>query len=401
MSTAAASARLEAPSSYDWDTFFAALGDVPATRDTVTVKRKSRDYFWYSPVLNEQLKAKFAEVVVSPRDEAEVIRAASACAKARIPLVVRGAGTGNYGQAVPLEGGVILDMAALDAIEWIKPGLVRVGAGRKMVAVDAETRRQGFELRMHPSTKRLATIGGFVAGGSGGVGSVTYGGLRELGNIVAVRVMTVEEQPRVLELRADAAQKVNRAYGTTGIITALKMPLAPAWNWIDVIVAFDDYAEAFRFGHAVALADGVVKKLLPPITWPIPEKFTAIREHCPDGKSILIAMVAHHAAASQDRPRHHLSAVALPGRPSRRIGAGDAGAVRRRGPAPQTPERLNEIIDIHERHGVMIANPHVYTLEDGRRHKRVDAGQLGFKHEVDPYGLLNPGKMRSFVRARA
>src|SRR5829696_4839022 len=131
MSTAAASARLEAPSSYEWDTFFAALGDVPATRDTVTVKRKSRDYFWYSPVLNEQLKAKFADVVVSPRDEADVIRAASACAKARIPLVVRGAGTGNYGQAVPLEGGVILEMAALDAIEWIKPGLVRVGAGRK------------------------------------------------------------------------------------------------------------------------------------------------------------------------------------------------------------------------------------------------------------------------------
>jgi FAD/FMN-containing dehydrogenase len=298
MSTAAASARLEAPSAYDWDTFFAALGDVPATRDTVTVKRKSRDYFWYSPVLNEQLKAKFAEVVVSPRDEAEVIRAASACAKARIPLVVRGAGTGNYGQAVPLEGGVILDMAALDAIEWIKPGLVRVGAGRKMVAVDAETRAQGFELRMHPSTKRLATIGGFVAGGSGGVGSVTYGGLREPGNIVAVRVVTVEEQPRVLELRADAAQKVNRAYGTTGIITALEMPLAPAWNWIDVIVAFDDYAEAFRFGHAVALADGVVKKLVTPITWPIPEKFTAIREHCPEGKSILIAMVAEPSMES-------------------------------------------------------------------------------------------------------
>jgi FAD/FMN-containing dehydrogenase len=66
-----------------------------------------------------------------------------------------------------------------------------------------------------------------------------------------------------------------------------------------------------------------------------------------------------------------------------------------------TPERLNEIIEIHERHGVMIANPHVYTLEDGSRHKRVDADQLGFKHEVDPYGLLNPGKMRSFVRAPA
>ena len=46
---------------------------------------------------------------------------------------------------------------------------------------------------------------------------------------------------------------------------------------------------------------------------------------------------------------------------------------------------------------MFIANPHVYTLEDGSRHKRADADQLGFKQEVDPYGLLNPGKMRSFV----
>jgi hypothetical protein len=45
----------------------------------------------------------------------------------------------------------------------------------------------------------------------------------------------------------------------------------------------------------------------------------------------------------------------------------------------------------------MIANPHVVTLEDGSRYKRVDADQLGFKHQVDPMGLLNPGKMRSFV----
>src|SRR5215207_6314360 len=111
MSTAAASARPEAPSSYDWDTFFAALGDVPATRDTVTVKRKSRDYFWYSPVLNEQLKAKFAEVVVSPRDKAEVIRAASACAKARIPLVVRGGAGRKMVASTPRPAGRALSCA--------------------------------------------------------------------------------------------------------------------------------------------------------------------------------------------------------------------------------------------------------------------------------------------------
>ena len=62
-----------------------------------------------------------------------------------------------------------------------------------------------------------------------------------------------------------------------------------------------------------------------------------------------------------------------------------------------SPERLDEIIALHEACGVMIANPHVYTLEEGSRYKRVDADQLGFKHDVDPMGLLNPGKMRTFV----
>ena len=62
-----------------------------------------------------------------------------------------------------------------------------------------------------------------------------------------------------------------------------------------------------------------------------------------------------------------------------------------------TAERLNEIIRQYEDHGVFIANPHVVTLEDGSRHKRADADQLGFKHEVDPFGLLNPGKMRTFA----
>jgi hypothetical protein len=63
----------------------------------------------------------------------------------------------------------------------------------------------------------------------------------------------------------------------------------------------------------------------------------------------------------------------------------------------RSPERLYEIIAGYESCGIMIANPHVLTLEDGSRYKRVDADQLGFKHEIDPMGLLNPGKMRSFV----
>ncbi len=442
---------------YPLDAFLNDIAGVEATTDIVDLRRKSRDFFWYSPVLDEMLKDKLADVVVTPRDENEVVRLAGACARHRIPLTVRGGATGNYGQCVPLEGGVVLDMTALDRIEWHRPGIVRVAAGGKLNDIDAATRPSGFELRMHPSTKRSATIGGFVAGGTGGIGTVTYGGLREPGNILAARVVTVEPQPRVLELCGDAAQKVNRAYGTTGIITALEMPLAPTHPWIDVIVAFDDFMQAVRCGRALAMADGIVKKLLSPIAWPLPSSFSAVRAHCPQGKSLLLGMIAEPSletfktllapyggvltyetpsddssgkvplyehtwnhttlqmlksdrsvtylqclfphdrlvesveqicARFGDEIIQHIEFIRMNGY----LTASGLPVIRYR-----SPERLNEIIALHEASGVMIANPHVYTLEEGSRYKRVEADQLGFKHEVDPMGLLNPGKMRSFV----
>ena len=57
--------------------------------------------------------------------------------------------------------------------------------------------------------------------------------------------------------------------------------------------------------------------------------------------------------------------------------------------------RLNEIIAYHEAQGVMIANPHTYILEDGGR-KVTNPAQLAFKRKVDPFGLLNPQKMRGW-----
>ncbi|MEL6502341.1 MAG: FAD-binding protein, partial [Cyanobacteria bacterium J06623_1] len=60
-----------------------------------------------------------------------------------------------------------------------------------------------------------------------------------------------------------------------------------------------------------------------------------------------------------------------------------------------TEARLNEIISNHESQGAFVANPHVYTIEDGGN-KQIDSQKVAFKKQVDPYGLLNPGKMRGF-----
>ena len=130
----------------------------------------------------------------------------------------------------------------------------------------------------------------------------------------------------------------------------------------------------------------------------------------------------HHVADAQERSRRHLSAMPLSARPAGRCSRLQVGEkfgdevrqhlefIRLNGYMTasgipvvryRSPERLYEIMAGYRSRGVMIANPHVVTLEDGSRYKRVDADQLGFKHEVDPMGLLNPGKMRSFRAAAA
>jgi FAD/FMN-containing dehydrogenase len=441
--------------------FIGSLGDVPIETDPKIVHKKSRDFFWFSPVLKRQLQDKLADIVVVPREEKDVIHVASAAARYRVPITVRGGGTGNYGQCVPVQGGAVLDMSELNAIEWQKGALLRVGAGRKMHHIDAETRKQGYELRMHPSTKRMASIGGFAAGGSAGVGSVTYGGLRELGNITGARIVSLEETPRTFELRGDAALKICHGWGTTGIITMLEMPLSPAFDWIDIVVAFDDFLTAVNFGYELTLADGVVKKLVTPFAWPVPSYFSGMEQYFPKGRAAVIVMLADHSIEpflslvaahkgeiTYQRPTdesmgarplyeftwNHATLHGLKVEPNitylqalypavgfmekvREINAlfppdevlqhfeltRYAGHVTAYGLGVvryTTDERLNEIMEIHRQHGVSIADPHIWMLEDSAGYKSAGADLMGFKREVDPLGICNPGKMRTFVPLR-
>src|SRR5580693_3600612 len=145
--------------------FIEALGDIPSVTDPALVKRKSRDMTAaFSPVMKREMADKFADAIVTPRSKADVLRLASAAARHRMPLIARGGGTANFGQGIPLQGGAIVDMTALNRVLRVEPGKVRAEAGAILSAIDDVTRPQGWELRMHSSTKRAATLGGYVGG---------------------------------------------------------------------------------------------------------------------------------------------------------------------------------------------------------------------------------------------
>ena len=261
------------------------------------VQQKSRDFYWYSPVLKRQLDHVTGDLVVSPKNEAEVIHILAACFRHGIPVTPRGTGTGNYGQAMPLSGGVVLSLAEMNEVTAIAPGRVVTGPGAILADIDRATRaHSGQELRIHPSTYNTASIGGFIAGGSGGVGSINFGGLRDFGNVLRLRVVTMEAEPRVLELTGEDLHKVTHAYGTNGIITEVEMPLTAAYDWVDVIVGFDNFMDAARYGNLLACQDGILTKLITPIAAPVPQLyFKRHQKFFADGQSIVAVMVAPHA----------------------------------------------------------------------------------------------------------
>ena len=424
--------------------------------DAARVARLSQDFAWFSPVLKRQLADKTAEIAVRPRTEAEIRAVVAACARDAIPITVRGSGTGNYGQAIPLHGGVILDMSGYNQFGWVRGGAGRAQAGIRLADFDRQARPHGWELRWLPSTFRSATLGGLFGGGFGGAGSITYGPMAATGNVLGVRVMTVEPEPRLIELRAPDAMLLHHVYGTNGIVLELEVALAPALDWVESIVTFASFDAALEFASGLGSAPGLVKKEVCFLGAPVPDYMSTLAEYLPKGcHAVLIVMadssqagmqemaaaaggrITYRKTAAESGSRtlleytwNHTTLVALkldrtltyiqsgfdPARyleqvkSLERLLAGEVmmhleflrtkdGAFNCSGLQLirySTEARLDEIMQIYREHGVAINNPHAFILEDGKQ-GQLNPAVIELKRRFDSQGLLNPGKMRSWT----
>ncbi|MGA2250778.1 FAD-binding oxidoreductase [Terracidiphilus sp.] len=419
--------------------------------------RLSHDFYWYSPILHPQLVNKQGDIAVQPVNVEEILAVLRFAGQHEIPVTTRGAGTGNYGQCVPLHGGIILDLSLMDKLESVtQDGVAICQPGLRLGALETEARTRGWELRMYPSTLVKASVGGFLCGGSGGIGSVAHGGLRDFDTVRAFEVVTMEDEPRVVLHEGAAVHEILHAWGTNGILTRIWFALTPAIAWIQIAIAFDGYDKAFDFAESIAVGAEWIKRLVTVFEWSIPSFFTPVKQVVREGKSIVLLMIATDQLASlreaaqsaggevtftgaYDGPRtqpllsdytwNHTTLWAMKADPSwtylqcgfsptecreqfrklrERFGEeflfhiefmknGEGVVIPGAIPVVRftTPERLQEMIDYCRAIGVFVANPHVNYLEDGGRF-RPDNIQLRVKQKYDPRGLLNPGKMVSF-----
>ena len=186
--------------------------------------------------------------VLSTQEISEIMKLASAD---RIPVVVRGSGTGLVGSSVATRGGIMLDTTAMNKIlELDEDNLtIRVQPGVLLMELTQYVEERGFFYPPDPGEKS-ATIGGNISTNAGGMRAVKYGVTRDY-----VRGLTlVLPSGEVIEVGGKTVKNssgyslkdlVVGSEGTLAIVAEATLKLLPLpTHSISVLVPFDDMESA-------------------------------------------------------------------------------------------------------------------------------------------------------------
>jgi glycolate oxidase len=175
-----------------------------------------------------------ADLVVLPATTAEIAAIARLCNTHHVPLVVRGAGTGYTGGAVPVRGGVVVSMERLNRILAIDEENMLVVTQPHVITRDLQeaVEARGLFYPPDPASLRISSIGGNVAECAGGPRAVKYGTTRRYvlaleavlptGEIVRTGSKAVKNV-----VGYDLTQLLVGSEGTLAIVTEITLRLVP------------------------------------------------------------------------------------------------------------------------------------------------------------------------------
>ncbi|WP_330257283.1 FAD-binding oxidoreductase [Nocardia sp. NBC_00565] len=225
------------------DDLLALLGPRGVSTLDRALDRASRDGSGMSPILSAQQPLGRPDAVCYPKTAQQVPAIVRAAVRRGVPITARGKGTGNYGQVVPRFGGLVMDMTSLAGIRELTDTTITAEAGARMINLEQAAWDAGRQLWMYPSTAQ-STLGGFLAGGSAGTGTIVHG-RNHMGFVESVDVVYGHEDAELLHLEGAAAQPMVHTYGVAGIIVSATVRLEPLQDWKCVYASFGSHHEAF------------------------------------------------------------------------------------------------------------------------------------------------------------
>jgi FAD/FMN-containing dehydrogenase len=218
------------------------LGEQGVSTEPSMLARASADGSYLSPIIQAQLPLGAAELVAFPASAEQIAATVAAAVRHGVPITPRGKGTGNYGQAIPMRDGLVLDLSRAKEITELGEGFITAEAGTTLISLERAAAEAGQQLLMYPSTAG-SSLGGFLSGGSGGTGSIKHGMLHD-GFALALDVVHASADAELIHLEGEAAQPYIHNYGTAGIIARARVRLEPLQEWRGFFASFDDFHQA-------------------------------------------------------------------------------------------------------------------------------------------------------------
>src|ERR1700723_1589486 len=203
-------------------------------------------------------------LVVLPETAEQIAAVVAECARARVPFVARGSGTGLSGGALPRTDGVLIVTSRMRRIIAIDPVSQRaiVEPGVTNLAVSAAARPYGYFYAPDPSSQVICSVGGNVAENSGGAHCLKHG--FTVHHVTGLQIVTPEGELTWLGDGTgvcpgyDLVGAFTGSEGTLGVVTKIVVKLMPLPEVVHTLLAA--YATTAEGGRAVSdiIAAGIV-----------------------------------------------------------------------------------------------------------------------------------------------